>query len=109
MQVYHLMSCFLQAVDPTQKVASRDFPDYISSLSSAIDKHPNRARTRFQELVNILSTMLLDSSFNLDNYAKFYEVLVEAFCRCSLTVKHNSESIGQMLRAAVAILSKVQV
>lgn len=109
MQVYHLISCFLQAVDPTQNVASHDFADYISSLNSAINKHPNRARTRFHELVNILSTMLLDSGFTLDSYAKFYEVLVEAFCRCSLTVKHNSETIGQMLRAAVVILSKVQV
>ena len=108
MQVYHLISCFLKAVDPTQKVVSHDFADYITALNSAINKHPNRARIRFHELVNILSAMLLDPAFTLACYAKFYDVLLDAFCRCSLTVKHSSDSIGQMLRAAIAILSKVQ-
>lgn len=108
MQVYHLISCFLQAVDPAQKAASNDFPSCIDALERAINKHPNRARNRFHELANILSAMLLDSAFTLSNYAKFYDVLLDAFCRCSLTFKHNSDTIGQMLRAAVAILSKVQ-
>lgn len=109
MQVYHLISSFLKAVDPAKKVASTDFDGCIAALDRAINKHPNRARNRFHELVNILSTMLLDSTFTLSNYAKFYDVLMDAFCNCSLTIKHNSDSIGQMLRAAVAILSKVQV
>lgn len=47
--------------------------------------------------------------FNLENYADFYEVIIESFCSLPQFSKSNNALVSQILRGAILVLGNISI
>lgn len=105
-QVYYQISYFINLIDPAVNCPpTQELFEFINTLKQAIENNPEKAVINYESLLNIYQKMLSESYFKLENYADFYEIILDTFT--TQTDKVNYQTIEIILKFGVLTFSKV--
>lgn len=79
-QVYYQISYLINLIDPAVNCPpSQELFEFINTLKQAIENNPKKAIINYESLLNIYQKMVSEPYFTLENYADFYEILLDTY------------------------------